>query len=111
MSGDDSVQERRIYLVIIDRPSGWKPRSEFAMPARGDVIDVVRGRINDPATFVRHYNAASLHEHGASWAGLTETKPRVGLEVGLVSPASLRGRVRPGTAARRRRVAGRPASS
>jgi hypothetical protein len=79
-------------LVLIERPHQWTPRSEWDMPHRAVVVDVVEDRNLDPATFLRHYNAVSLDEAGTTWAALCRRTPKVGVEVALLghSPGSTR---------------------
>ena len=63
-------QHRSKGIVLVERPPGWRPCSEFDMPARARVIEVVDQPVSDPVTYVRQYNALSLDEAGTTWAAM-----------------------------------------
>ncbi|MGA2067942.1 MAG: hypothetical protein ABSG86_23435 [Thermoguttaceae bacterium] len=73
-------------LVLVQRPRRWRPASEWDMPRRAVVIEVVHRPTADPATYVRQYNAVSLDESGTTWAAWAPATPTVGTEAELLSP-------------------------
>jgi hypothetical protein len=59
------------------------PCSEFDMPPRALVIEVVRQRLSDPVTYLRQYNALSLDEAGTTWAAMVRLPLLPGAEVAI----------------------------
>jgi hypothetical protein len=73
-------------LILVERPRRWVPVSEWDMPRRAVVIEVVDHPTADPATYVRQYNALSLDESGTTWAAWALATPTVGAEADLLGP-------------------------
>lgn len=67
-------------MILVARPRGWTPSSEFDVPKRAVVIEVIDDEIGDPATYVRQYNAASMREAGTTWAAVVKGSPQPGRE-------------------------------
>ena len=72
------------HLVIVERPQGWTPKSEWVALAEGIVVAPVEDEFRDPYTYIRQFNATSLDRHGTMWAGITLAEPVVGEPVELL---------------------------
>jgi len=57
----------RYRVVIVKRPAGWVPQHPLDPPPPGaEVVQRIPGPVS--SEFARHYNAASLDDHGTTWA-------------------------------------------
>ena len=71
-------------IVIIEAPPDWTPATEFDVPEKGRVVDVVDLQVSDPCTFIRQHNAAAMDDLRLRWAAWTRSVPIIGCEVTLV---------------------------